>query len=1269
MDIGLTVIMFLVQQFAGKKIGDWLSDRDKCEAFGKAMEAALDDLRAAGGELKGYGVLDDSFLKSEPVRDHIWAVLLEPNSESRIDYQELGAGLEGIYEGFKADPATLEQIEYFVDSLMDRMNQQPPLRDLLAFHILQQHDCRLTLLKKKRLVREYLDREGREIARIQQEFLGEGKSYVEPLIEIEEEERRERPRFPGRQPDGDGPLMEEREGMAQSVDIDQYFTTGPDLHMAVVNESGFGKSTLLRELFRRLANRWATDGLLPVLWGPKAADSCTPDRIRTRVIEKLRVEPFRAAQVETLVSELFDEGNIVFLIDALDQMSSQPDLMGCFEDKAFRGNRVVLTSRPEAFDDESGLLNRFRRLSIRPFGKDRWEEYLGEERLVQLQEVVDDEFLKVPILLKLVSEHWPAGDEQTERLESRAELYGLMMTDLLKRQEERDAARKVDSKTPGRHDVRRELRKLAYEMMVKGYRGQFPREEACTILGYEWLRWVESWGGIIDLLEPGEYMAFRHRSFQEYLAAECLKAAIEQQGRLPDELAGYLYHPDWTESLRFLAGLLPRDMAVSLVERIMSPPEGAALIEYREHLRIAALCLREMGEAGQAWRERIVEQCREDIETEHPREWGFRVLTALRDEMARGALIELIRDKDEGEEVRREAVEALGELKALEAVPALIELIKDKDAAGSAKWGAVEALGELKALEAVPALIELIKDKDAAELAKRAAAEALGKMKAVEAVPALIELIKDSGTDSSVKSGAGEALDELKAVEAVPMFIELTKGIDLDEEIRGEAVEALGELKALAVPALIELIKDKDAAGSAKWGAVEALGKMKAVEAVPALIELIKDKDADVSAKRRAAEALGKLKAVEAVPTLIELIKDKDADVSAKEEAARALGKMKAGDGVPALIELIKASGTVSRLKHTAAWALGKMKAGDGVPALIELIKDSDSKWIVKHAAIWALGEIEAVEAASKLKELIKDKDSDSRVKWDATWALVKMKAVEAVPMFIELTKGIDLDEEIRGEAAEALGKMKAIEAAPALVELIRDRDVDDGVREPSAWALGEMKAVEAVPVLIELIRDKGEGEGVRGEAARALAEMKAVKAVPVLIELIGDKYEGEGVRGRAVSALGKMKAVEAVPVLIELIRDKDEGEEVRREAVSALGEMKAVAAAPTLVELIRDRDVDDGVREPSAWALGDMKAVEAVPALIELIKDEDADALVRWGLAMVIARIGGDNALSLLTEACGDGSRGSGRLYLLEALEAVDRRLREKGPVDRIGC
>lgn len=234
-------------------------------------------------------------------------------------------------------------------------------------------------------------------------------------------------------------------------------------------------------------------------------------------------------------------------------------------------------------------------------------------------------------------------------------------------------------------------------------------------------------------------------------------------------------------------------------------------------------------------------------------------------------------------------------------------------------------------------------------------------------------------------------------------------------------------------------------------------------------------------------------------------------------------------------------------------------------------------------------------------------------------------------------------DAAVRRSAAFALGRMgeDARGAVSQLVQRLRE-DPEASVRDMAASAIGDIARAlkddnattwkKSGEVLMQLLKDDPSAR-VRRSAAYALGAFgrRAAGAVGLLAQALGD--DQAVVRQNAAWALGQIgeAAGEAVPKLCECLRDQDTL--VRRDAAAALrllGKAGEEAGRP-LLDLLKS-ETDTVVKKTALDTLVRIARPELADAAKELNPLlEDKDPEIRFSAALVLTRIGGEEAVSAL--------------------------------------
>ncbi|MCX6829446.1 MAG: HEAT repeat domain-containing protein [candidate division Zixibacteria bacterium] len=1133
-------------------------------ALNKSLAAAYTDYQNTDYKQEGHGSIDYSlFLIHDIVKDELWAKLLRVGIDDNIDYNRLALALKDIWgEDLEVGETEIEAIEYFVYRLKTHLWTHSILHSILNTRVIKQLDTQITAYERRMLIQDYLEREKAEIGAHQQSDIGEGNQFIEPLIEKEVKRERRRPE---RMDETD---EEEEKEHFESIDMGYYFTNGSDTKMLVIADSGYGKSTLLRELFLRTANNCQRNGFIPVFWLPTELAHCHADNIEQILEKELNDPKINPAKIQRFVQESFNRGEYIFFLDALDQVPDREKFIGCLQGRAFGNNRVVVTTRPNIWDNAD--THGFATLQIRKFDEIQWSKYLGEKRLAMLKDVVDDEFLSIPILLRLITRHWLPKEGKIEPIKNRAELYKRVFDDLLKREEDKlavQAEKKSARRTP---DLRDDLRRLAHHTLVKNYLGQFPRDETKKLLGEDHIAELECRQGVVEILESGEQMAFRHRSFQEYLAAEFLKLKTDGTMANLKKLQPYLFHPNWENSIVFLAALLDNDLAEKMLNMIFHPSKELALVIYYDHLRLGALCLKEKGHSCIKQRSFLHRQLSRAIKDKAHMDIAISILGLLGDSVSIRQLLELLHDPDYYVRVR--ATKALGNIKDPEAIKPLIEGLHDPT--DSIRRRSAEALGKFKDPAAIKPLVEALHDINAS--VRRRAAEALGNIKDPETIKPLIEALYD--TNQIVRSRAAAALGNIKDPMATKPLLPILK--DTHSSVRWRAAEALGKIKdPEAIKPLIEALNDINS--YVRGRVAYALSNISSPAAINPLITAVHNTDNNV--RLPAIFALGKIKDPEAIKPLIEALHDTDDIVRGR--AAYALGKIKDTTAIGPLIATLH--DPQAHVRGDAADALGRIKDPAAIKPLIATLQEAHAS--VRGRAARALGNIKTPEAVKPLIDALHD--PDAYVRRRAAYALGNINNPEAIkPLLATLD---DTDTFVRRYAAEALSNIKDPAAIKPLIEALHDTNVY--VRSHATKALRNFKDRVVIEALIEALHDIN--ASVRGCAAAALENINDHAGTRALIEALGDA--NAEVRGRAAEALGRIKASAAIKPLIAALHDPEA--HFRGRAAEALGKINHPAAIVPLIKAIHDTAAS--ARWPAVFALENIKARGKMARLISEFK------------------------------------------------------------------
>ncbi len=548
-----------------------------------------------------------------------------------------------------------------------------------------------------------------------------------------------------------GPTL--KETIAEHYTVDDIVGHRSDSKIALIADSGLGKSTLLYEVFVRACREWKEGDPVPFLFTSGQGSKVTEGTLRSVLAERLASAcagddalRVRRAQIDRLALDLAP-GDLFLIFDALDQIADSQPLLGCLGSMTLRHCRVLISSRPSAWATARSALAGYTTLRLVEFDRARIEQFFGEYDQAALRTFSED-FLAIPILAHLTRRLLKRTPDALVQVRSRADLYRELFRDLPEREQDRAI---LGKRRP--EDAIQDLRVLSFESLRRNHLGQVPRDAAKEILTESKLNDLERLQFILSYIETGDDIVFRHRSFQEFLAAETMVKMLRAPGGI-DALRPYLIHPNWEEPVKFLAGTLDTAELETLLRAILEPHGDPPLILYKEHLRLAALCLHE----ARAPAPRASEWLLEEIESlfSSNRDEAFSLLITWGEGPAETRLLAALLNEDA--QLRSSAAEALGEIGSERAVEPLLSALKDAEA--EVRWSAAEALGEIGSERAVEPLLSALKEGD--EGVRSSAAVALGEISGSLA-EVVLELALASWRDEQSRSP--ELLEVIKTAD------------------------------------------------------------------------------------------------------------------------------------------------------------------------------------------------------------------------------------------------------------------------------------------------------------------------------------------------------------------------------------------------------------------------------------------------------------------------------------------------------------------------
>jgi HEAT repeat protein len=701
----------------------------------------------------------------------------------------------------------------------------------------------------------------------------------------------------------------------------------------------------------------------------------------------------------------------------------------------------------------------------------------------------------------------------------RGDLYGQVLRGLLQKAWRTDPHSSQDAHID---DLLEMLRPLAWELFVASPSvNQFPNSQVKTAIS-RGARIAGLATPITDLrdelvdcgvlvgagLKNNEaQLSFLHRAFQEFLVAEHLSRAANEQGWERSLVAGESgrriplrilldkksWLAEWQEVMTLVAGSL-NDPGPLL--KLLSVAGTDDL--FRHRLALAAECLGELsGQPGciapindltaQAWACYWKHAKNGTIGAVEPIALALPAMATVDGEIKPQVrllayVVGLLRDTGESAHVRSQAAYVLEQMGPAAARPdvvdRLVESLRDTE------WEvqdnaacALERMGPAAArADVVDRLVEWLLDPEE-KVPQFRAARVLGRMGLAAARPdvvdRLVECLRDP--EKKVRSHAAEALGELGPAAARPDVVDrlLSWLRDPEWNVRFSAAEALGELgPAAARP-----------------------------DVVDRLVNWLRDPEREV--QHRAMDALTKMGPAAVSPDVVEWLRDPDSSVrSIAEDVVRRMGPAAARPGVvDRLLESLR--DTEWNVRLNAMFVLAEMGPAaarpDVVDRLVDWLRDPDSS--VRFSVAEALGRMGPAAARADVVDRLAKwlRDPHSSVRYSAAQTLGELGPAAAradvVDRLVEWL--LDPKRKVQHEAMTALAAIgpaaARVDVVDRLVELLADPAQSGKFLDTRTYALERMMgpAVARTDVVDRLVERLQDPElHVRMGAAEALCRM-----------------------------------------------------------------------------------------------------------------------------------------------------------------------------------
>ena len=550
---------------------------------------------------------------------------------------------------------------------------------------------------------------------------------------------------------------------------------------------------------------------------------------------------------------------------------------------------------------------------------------------------------------------------------------------------------------------------------------------------------------------------------------------------------------------------------------------------------------------------------------------------------------------DERAAVRKSAAFALGDVGGQLVVDPLIEALRN-DKQGIVRQEAAVALGKIKGDKVINPLLTTLK-KDKFEGARKQAAIALRELPAELADDGLVDVLKKGwGTFEekqevlSVQTEVITSLTKLGNETTAKSIINALRSVE-DDWTRWKLVFALGRLEEnyeTPVDAMSAELEHPNYV--IRKEAVLGLGLSKDRKSLEILTGILGDKSEYKSIRASAATALGALLDERAAPSLLAALDDKHIEV--RTQVVAALGAIREARAVDKLIEMFYAPLEDKVVKAACVTALGLIGSEKAETVLLDILETDTEKGAIFTNAVTGLGELKSTRAVPKLIEILEDQSLEMDVRTDA---LVKLSARTKAAIALANIKD--------QRAAEAFGRRLVDESEYGIA--IVDKDGKKIPKHNWGW---ENFVIATKPFRLPAF------------------------VAPKMIQRIEDPLEEWPVKAYAANALAKSDAPDVVPRIRELLASPTV--QIRQHTALGVGEGNLSEFKDDLVKkMLGDGEANADVRRWATQGLGDLGDPSVVAAIAETLNNDANVIALRQDAALALGKIGGDAAVTALSE------------------------------------
>ncbi len=333
---------------------------------------------------------------------------------------------------------------------------------------------------------------------------------------------------------------------------------------------------------------------------------------------------------------------------------------------------------------------------------------------------------------------------------------------------------------------------------------------------------------------------------------------------------------------------------------------------------------------------------------------------------------------------------------------------------------------------------------------------------------------------------------------------------------------------------------------------------------------------------------LGASRNSRALPSLLQLI-DTPVDWFRK-NVIEALGRLGNKKAVTPLMK--KLEDRNPSIRKAAIEALGLLGDNKAVNPILEKLEDPDPS--IRRIAIEALGLIGNKKAVTQLMKQLKDPKLSIRKA--AIEALGRVGDKKAVPLLMENLE--DHDPSIRKAAIEALGGLGDKKAVVHLIKILTMPEPPSShIHRAAIKALGKLKDKLAVMPLAYKLNDPD--EAVFSETAMALVQLGDKQAIQPLLHKLN--APNPHIRMIVIFALGKLGNRQSLQPLLEKLEESN-----KYFQMSATKGQERQHNKLTARQIKRLDEREAFVRTTTIEALGRLGDKQAIPPLALLLEDPD---------------------------------------------------------------